>query len=101
MVRNRTRQTLSFQPLLREQPALIPVRAITKDRRDGLSRTKLLSELVCSYNVQRRTSTDIDAFGVEQIVRHLDRLFVWDMQGPIEVCDKRPEIIGNASLTDT
>jgi len=101
MCRNSTRQTLRFQPLLREQPTLIPIRTITKDRRDGLARTKLLSELVRGYDVQRGTSAEIETFCVEHIVYHLDRLFVRNMQGPIEVGDECPEIIGDASLADT
>ena len=100
MFRNSARQTLGFQPILREQPALIPVRTIAKDRRDGLSRSKVLSELVRSHNVQRRASTEIETFGIEDIVYHLDGLFVRDVQGPINVGDERPEIIGNASLTN-
>ena len=101
MFRNSTRQTLSFQPLLREQPALIPICAITKDRRDGLARTELLSELVCSYNVQRGASTEVETFGVEDIIYHLNGLFIRDMQGPIDVGDECPEVICDASLANT
>jgi hypothetical protein len=101
MFRNSTRQALRFQPVLREQPTLIPVRAITKDRRDGLARTKLLSELVRSHDVQSRASTDIETFGVEEIIYHLDRLFVWDVQRPIDVGDECSQVIGDASLADT
>ena len=101
MFRNSTRQTLSFQPLLREQPALIPVCTITKDRRDGLARTEPLSELVRCYDVQRGAGTEIETFIVENIVHHLNGLFVRDVQGPIDVSDERPKIFGNASLADT
>ena len=101
MFRYSTRQALGFQPLLREQPALIPVRTITKDGRDSLARAKLLSKLVRSYNVQGRAGADVKTFGVEYIVHHLDGLFVRDVQGPIEVGDERTKVVGDASLTDT
>lgn len=57
-------------------------------------------KLIRGYHVEGGACTEVQPLGVKEIIHHRNRLLVGDMECTIELVNKRPQVLRDASLAD-